>query len=213
MEKMLSSFMSIGVLIGCFFIFYLIYRSKSTGKDLVGNVVSKRFLYLEVILLIMAIIEGFNAATYAVKEGRDFGASIAMHVLGGLFSGVCAFGISKQIVELAVALKEQKHPLVIVKELGDAILATGLAILFPCINSFFIAIITDHHQDFWYSLNLSNWAKVENASVYYSTLLGAGHILGCFYITWASFDVDLLETKMKVELAEVETIPVNEPGK
>lgn len=193
MDKVLSTTMSMGILAAAFILLYFAYRSKSDGKALVKTAIEKRNLFIEIILLFMGLIEGVNAASYAVKEGRDFGASIAMHVLGGIISGVFAFGIYKQVTDVALALRDSKHPVIIGKEILDVVITIGLAILFPIVNSYFVAIVTNAHQDFWNTLFL-DWGRIKHGSVFYSTILGEAHIVACLSLSLNSFDTSVFET-------------------
>jgi len=188
----LSTLMSMSILTGGFVLLYFAYRSNSDGKALIKKSIEKRNLFAEIILLIMAIIEGVNAATYAVKEGRDFGASIAMHVLGGVMSGIFAFGIYKQVTDVALALKKNKHPLIITKEVVDVLGTIILAVIFPIVNTYFVAIAAKHPHDFWNTIQF-NWSRIVSGSVYYSTVIGMAHVFACFLLSLNSFDVSVLE--------------------
>ncbi len=195
MENALSTLMSMSILIGGFVLLFFAYRSNSDGKALIKKSIEKRNLFAEIILLLMAIIEGVNAATYAVKEGRDFGASIAMHVFGGIMSGVFAFGIYKQVTDVVLAVKKNKHYLIIVKELIDVLGTVVLAVIFPIVNTYFVAIAAKHPQDFWNTL-LLDWARIRSGSVYYSTVVGMAHVFACFLLSLNSFDTTLFEEKI-----------------
>jgi len=195
MENALSTLMSMSILIGGFVLLFFAYRSNSDGKALIKKSIEKRNLFAEIILLLMAIIEGVNAATYAVKEGRDFGASIAMHVFGGIMSGVFAFGIYKQVTDVVLAIKNNKHYLIIVKELVDVLGTVVLAVIFPIVNTYFVAIAAKHPQDFWNTL-LLDWARIRSGSVYYSTVVGMAHVFACFLLSLNSFDTTLFEEKI-----------------
>lgn len=192
MDKLMSMGMSLSVLIGAFVLLFFAYRSNSDGKAIIKNAIQKRNLFIEIVLFFMAIIEGFNAASYAVKEGRDFGSAIAMHVLGGVLSGVFAFAIYKQVTELIVAARDKKHPAIIVKEAVDVVGSIALAIAFPIINSYFIAIAAKNPHDFWNTI-LFDWGRIRNGSVFYSTALGMAHVAGCFLLSLSSFDLSVLE--------------------
>lgn len=191
MDKLMSMGMSLSVLVGAFVLLFFAYRSNSDGKAIIKNAIQKRNLFIEIVLFFMAIIEGFNAASYAVKEGRDFGSAIAMHVLGGVLSGVFAFAIYKQVTELIVAARDKKHPAIIIKEAVDVVGSVALAIAFPIINSYFIAIAAKNPHDFWNTI-LFDWGRIRNGSVFYSTSLGMAHVAGCFLLSLSSFDVSIL---------------------
>ncbi len=195
MDNALSTLMSMAILIGGFVLLFFAYRSNSDGKALIKKSIEKRNLFAEIILLLMAIIEGVNAATYAVKEGRDFGASIAMHVFGGVMSGIFAFGIYKQVMDVALAIKGKKHPLIIGKELIDVLGTIILAVIFPVVNTYFVAIAAKHPQDFWNTV-LFDWGRIHSGSVYYSTVVGMAHVFACFLLSLNSFDTTLFETKI-----------------
>jgi len=195
MDNALSTLMSMAILIGGFVLLFFAYRSNSDGKALIKKSIEKRNLFAEIILLLMAIIEGVNAATYAVKEGRDFGASIAMHVFGGVMSGIFAFGIYKQVMDVALAIKGNKHPLIIGKELIDVLGTIILAVIFPVVNTYFVAIAAKHPQDFWNTI-LFDWGRIHSGSVYYSTVVGMAHVFACFLLSLNSFDTTLFETKI-----------------
>lgn len=195
MDNALSTLMSMSILIGGFVLLFFAYRSNSDGKALIKKSIEKRNLFAEIILLLMAIIEGVNAATYAVKEGRDFGASIAMHVFGGVMSGIFAFGIYKQVMDVAVAIKTNKHPIIIAKELIDVLGTVVLAVIFPIVNTYFVAIAAKHPHDFWHTL-LFDWGRIQSGSVYYSTVVGMAHVFACFLLSLNSFDTTLFETKI-----------------
>jgi len=192
MDKLMSMGMSLSVLIGAFVLLFFAYRSNSDGKAIIKNAIQKRNLFIEIVLFFMAIIEGFNAASYAVREGRDFGSAIAMHVLGGVLSGVFAFAIYKQVTELIVAARDKKHPAIIVKEAVDVVGSIALAIAFPIINSYFIAIAAKNPHDFWNTI-MFDWGRIRNGSVFYSTALGMAHVAGCFLLSLSSFDLSVLE--------------------
>ena len=192
MDKLMSMGMSLSVLIGAFVLLFFAYRSNSDGKAIIQNAIQKRNLFIEIVLFFMAIIEGFNAASYAVKEGRDFGSAIAMHVLGGVLSGVFAFAIYKQVTELVIAIRDGKHILIIIKEAVDVLGSIALAIAFPIINSYFIAIAAKNPHDFWNTV-LFSWDRIRNGSVFYSTALGMAHVAGCFLLSLSSFDVSVLD--------------------
>jgi len=195
MDNALSTLMSLSILIGGFVLLFFAYRSSSDGKALIKKSIEKRNLFAEIILLLMAIIEGVNAATYAVKEGRDFGASIAMHVFGGVMSGIFAFGIYKQVMDVVLAVKKDKHPLIISKEVVDVLFTVVLAVIFPIVNTYFVAIAAKHPQDFWNTL-FFDWGRIRSGSVYYSTVVGMAHVLACFVLSLNSFDTTLFETKI-----------------
>lgn len=195
MDNALSTLMSMSILIGGFVLLFFAYRSNSDGKALIKKSIEKRNLFAEIILLLMAIIEGVNAATYAVKEGRDFGASIAMHVFGGVMSGIFAFGIYKQVMDVAMAIKGNKHPIIIAKELIDVLGTVILAVIFPIVNTYFVAIAAKHPHDFWYTL-LFDWGRIQSGSVYYSTVVGMAHVFACFLLSLNSFDTTLFEKKI-----------------
>ncbi len=195
MDNALSTLMSMSILIGGFVLLFFAYRSNSDGKALIKKSIEKRNLFAEIILLLMAIIEGVNAATYAVKEGRDFGASIAMHVFGGVMSGIFAFGIYKQVMDVAMAIKGNKHPIIIAKELIDVLGTVILAVVFPIVNTYFVAIAAKHPHDFWHTL-LFDWGRIQSGSVYYSTVVGMAHVFACFLLSLNSFDTTLFETKI-----------------
>ena len=192
MDKLMSMGMSLSVLIGAFVLLFFAYRSNSDGKAIIKNAIQKRNLFIEIVLFFMAIIEGFNAASYAVREGRDFGSAIAMHVLGGVLSGVFAFAIYKQVTELIIAARDKKHPAIIVKEAIDVLGSVALAIAFPIINNYFIAITAKNPHDFWNTI-LFDWGRIRNGSVFYSTALGMAHVAGCFLLSLSSFDLSVLE--------------------
>lgn len=192
MDKIMSMGMSLSVLIAAFVLLFFAYRSNSDGKAIIKNAIQKRNLFIEIVLFFMAIIEGFNAASYAVKEGRDFGSAIAMHVLGGVLSGVFAFAIYKQVTELIIAARDKKHPAIIAKEAIDVVGSVALAIAFPIINSYFIAIAAKNPHDFWNTI-LFDWGRIRNGSVFYSTALGMAHVAGCFLLSLSSFDLSVLE--------------------
>lgn len=195
MDNALSTLMSLSILIGGFVLLFFAYRSSSDGKALIKKSIEKRNLFAEIILLLMAIIEGVNAATYAVKEGRDFGASIAMHVFGGVMSGIFAFGIYKQVMDVALAVKKNKHYLIITKEVVDVLGTIVLAVIFPIVNTYFVAIAAKHPQDFWNTI-LLDWGRIRSGSVYYSTVVGMAHVFACFLLSLNSFDTTLFETKI-----------------
>lgn len=195
MDNALSTLMSMSILIGGFVLLFFAYRSNSDGKALIKKSIEKRNLFAEIILLLMAVIEGVNAATYAVKEGRDFGASIAMHVFGGVMSGIFAFGIYKQVMDVAMAVKGNKHPIIIAKELIDVLGTVVLAVIFPIVNTYFVAIAAKHPHDFWHTL-LFDWGRIQSGSVYYSTVVGMAHVFACFLLSLNSFDTTLFETKI-----------------
>ncbi len=195
MDNALSTLMSMSILIGGFVLLFFAYRSNSDGKALIKKSIEKRNLFAEIILLLMAIIEGVNAATYAVKEGRDFGASIAMHVFGGVMSGIFAFGIYKQVMDVAMAIKGNKHPIIIAKELIDVLGTVILAVVFPIVNTYFVAIAAKHPHDFWHTL-LFDWGRIQSGSVYYSTVVGMAHVFACFLLSLNSFDTTLFEKKI-----------------
>lgn len=194
-DKALSTLMSMSILIGGFVLLFFAYRSNSDGKALIKKSIEKRNLFAEIILLLMAIIEGVNAATYAVKEGRDFGASIAMHVFGGVMSGIFAFGIYKQVMDVAMAIKKNKHPIIIFKELIDVLGTIALAVIFPIVNTYFVAIAAKHPHDFWHTL-LFDWGRIQSGSVYYSTVVGMAHVFACFLLSLNSFDTTVFETNI-----------------
>lgn len=198
MDKAMSTLMSLSILIGGFVLLYFAYRSESDGKTLIKKSIEKRNLFAEIILLLMAIIEGVNAATYAVKEGRDFGASIAMHVFGGVMSGIFAFGIYKQVTDVVIAIKDNEHPLIILKEIVDVLGTVILAVLFPIVNTYFVAIAAKHPQDFWNTL-LFSWERIQSGSVFYSTVVGMGHVFACFLLSLNSFDTTLFKKKITTE--------------
>lgn len=192
MDKLVSMGMSLSVLIGVVVILFIALKSKSDGKELIKNVAVKRNLVIEIILFAMAIIEGFNAAGYAVKEGRDFGAAIAMHVLGGVLSGAFAFAISKQAIEFTIAIQKRKHPIIIIKEGIDVVGSLALSIAAPALNAYFVAIAAKAPRDFW-NIILFEWGSpIHSASVMYSTGLGMLHIVGCFVLSIASLEVEKL---------------------
>lgn len=192
MDKIVSMGMSLSVLIGVVVILFIALKSKSDGKELIKNVAVKRNLVIEIILFAMAIIEGFNAAGYALKEGRDYGAAIAMHVLGGVLSGAFAFAISKQAIEFTIAIQKQKHPIIIVKEGLDVIGSLMLSIAAPALNAYFVAVAAKAPRDFW-NIVLFDWGSpIHSASVMYSTGLGMLHIAGCFVLSIASLEVERL---------------------
>ena len=192
MDKLMSMGMSLSVLIGAFVLLFFAYRSNSDGKAIIKNAIQKRNLFIEIVLFFMAIIEGFNAASYAVREGRDFGSAIAMHVLGGVLSGVFAFAIYKQVTELIIAARDKKHPAIIMKEAIDVVGSVALAIAFPIINSYFIAIAAKNPHDFWNTI-MFDWGRIRNGSVFYSTALGMAHVAGCFLLSLSSFDLSVLD--------------------
>lgn len=194
-DKALSTLMSMSILIGGFVLLFFAYRSNSDGKALIKKSIEKRNLFAEIILLLMAVIEGVNAATYAVKEGRDFGASIAMHVFGGVMSGIFAFGIYKQVMDVAMAIKKNKHPIIIFKELIDVLGTIALAVIFPIVNTYFVAIAAKHPHDFWHTL-LFDWSRIQSGSVYYSTVVGMAHVFACFLLSLNSFDTTVFETNI-----------------
>lgn len=207
MDKAMSTLMSMSILIGAFVLLYFAYRSNSDGKALIKKSIEKRNLFIEIILLFMGLIEGVNAATYAVKEGRDFGASIAMHVLGGIISGVFAFGIYKQVTDVALAVRDQKHPMIITKEFVDVVGTVILAIAFPIVNSYFVAIAAHHPRDFWNTL-FFDWGRIASASVYYSTVLGMAHVFACFLLSLSSFDTTVFENTEENDDEEVVEVPL-----
>lgn len=192
MDKLMSMGMSLSVLIGVVVILFIALKSKSDGKELIKTVAIKRNLVIEIILFAMAIIEGFNAAGYALKEGRDYGAAIAMHVLGGALSGAFAFAISKQAIELTIAIQKKRHPFIIVKEAVDVVGSLALSVAAPALNAYFIAVAAKAPRDFWATATFDWGTTIHNASVMYSTGLGMLHVFGCFVLSIASLEVERL---------------------